>query len=64
MRWSGFCTIAASATSVRSNPRRFLRRQRTMCGYDESTRFTMFACCPASAADMKMMTPTPIDTRP
>ena len=62
MRCSGFCTIAASATSPRSGRAASGGGKSTMCGCEESTRLTMLACCPASAADMKMITPTPIDT--
>src|SRR5512134_3654182 len=62
MRCSGFCTIAASASSPRSGRAASCGGSSTMCGCEESTRFTMFACCPESAADMKMITPTPIDT--
>src|SRR5512145_3292817 len=62
MRCSGFCTIAASATPWRSGRAVSCGGKSTMCGCEDGTRFTMVACCPASAADMKMITPTPIET--
>src|SRR5574338_423371 len=62
-RCSGFWMIAASATPrwpPRSGRAISCAGMRTMCACAESTRRTMFSCCPASAADMKMMTPTPM----
>ena len=65
-RWLGRCTLASSNSPAppRSGRATWSSANSWICGCEVRTRLMKFASSPASIADMKTMTPTPMAIPP